>query len=271
MARKSIRWGQNFLKDPRLAASIVAQAGLDQRDVVYEISPGKGTITRELAKVCARVIAIEVDAELFARLRGDLRDVPNVELHHENFLGHRIRAKAYKVFSSVPYNRTADMVRKLLQAEPPLTEAHLLMQKEAAEKFAGAPRESQCSVLTKPWFSLDIVRRLKRTDFHPPPGVDSVLLRIERRHQPLVSAENARLYRQFVRYGFGRWRANLKQNFQRVFTYTQWKRLARDLGFHVKAKPTDLTFRQWLGLFEFFLARGRTSPACRSLLANGLS
>ena len=253
MVRRRIRLAQNFFRDPRLVASIVAQARFDRRDVVYEIGPGEGIITRALARVCGRVVAVEIDRELFARLRARFRDVRNVELHNEDFLGYRIRDRPYKIFSAIPYNRTAGIMRKLLRAEASPTEAYLVMQKDAAEKFAGTPRERQASLLIKPWFSLAIVRRFQRTDFEPVPGVDSVLLRIRRRDRPLVSSGDPRLYRAFVRYGFSRWRANLRQNFKEVFTATQWKRLARNLGFHIRAQPSDLRFEQWLGIFEFFL------------------
>src|SRR5438045_1287215 len=67
--RPSIRFAQNFLRDPNLVAQIVSQAGLDENDVVYEIGPGQGIITRQLAEVCAKVIAIEVDRQLFEKLK----------------------------------------------------------------------------------------------------------------------------------------------------------------------------------------------------------
>ncbi|MBU1499394.1 hypothetical protein KKE48_00805, partial [Patescibacteria group bacterium] len=57
----------------------------------------------------------------------------------------------------------------------------------------------------------------------------------------------------FVKLGFNRWRANLGKNFKEVFTYKQWRRLTHDLKFQLKAQPTDLTFNQWLGIFNFYL------------------
>jgi 16S rRNA A1518/A1519 N6-dimethyltransferase RsmA/KsgA/DIM1 with predicted DNA glycosylase/AP lyase activity len=85
--------------------------------------------------------------------------------------------------------------------------------------------------------------------------VDSVLLRIEKRPLPLVQKEEISLYRSFVRYGFGRWRHSLKLIFKPVFTYPQWRRLSKDLYFPLDATPSQLTFPQWLGLFECFRQR----------------
>jgi 23S rRNA (adenine-N6)-dimethyltransferase len=260
MSRRSIRLAQNFLTNRRLAASIVAQARLDQSDVVYEIGPGGGLLTRELARAAGHVVALEIDPTLCARLRARLRDLDNVELHCRDFLRHRIRARRYKVVASIPYNRTAAILRKLLERPDPPDAAWLIVQREAARRYAGVPRERQCSLLLKPWFALGIVRRLPRTDFHPMPSVDSVLLRIVRRAEPLVSRRDATSYRQFVRLGFGP-RGTLRRNLRGVFTPRQWHRLARDLVFAPRASPTELTFAQWLGLFEFLAERGRRRRA----------
>jgi len=267
MARRSIRFAQNFLSDPRLAASIVAQARLSTKDVVYEIGPGTGILTQALARVCARVVAVEIDRRLFERLQARFANTPNVELHCGDFLRHRIRQRPYKVVASLPYNCTARLLRKLLGGGAPPEEAHLVVQEDAARKVAGTPRERQASVLLKPWFELAIVRRFRRRDFVPVPAVDSVLLRVTRRRRPLVDSAHAEFYRAFVRHGFGRWRANLRQNLREVFTPTQWKRLARDLGFPVRAQPTDLHFGQWLGLFEFLTVSA--GPLCEPCHCGG--
>jgi 23S rRNA (adenine-N6)-dimethyltransferase len=253
MVRKGIRLAQNFLKDPRLAASMVAQAHLDKDDVVYEIGPGKGAITRELARACSRVIAVEKDPELFWQLKEGLADIPNVELHNGDFRHHRIQERDFKVFSSIPYNATADIMRAILWGPRRPKAAYLIMQEEAARRFAGIPRQSQWSVLAHPWWSLAIVRKLKRSDFRPVPAVESVLLRIERRPHPLVSGKDTGLYREFVLRGFGGGKASLRRNLNHTFTRAQWRRLAEDLGFDAGARPSELGKEQWLGLFRFVL------------------
>jgi 16S rRNA A1518/A1519 N6-dimethyltransferase RsmA/KsgA/DIM1 with predicted DNA glycosylase/AP lyase activity len=82
-----------------------------------------------------------------------------------------------------------------------------------------------------------------------------VLLAIKRRASPLIEARELPLYREFVQYGFERWKPNLKLAFKNVFTYKQWKRLAGDLGFPLNATPTELNIEQWLGLYQAFKQR----------------
>jgi len=161
------------------------------------------------------------------------------------------------VFASIPYNRTAEIIRKIVYKRSNLREACLIVQKEAANKFSGFPRETLFSITTKPFFEFQILSHLKRTDFSPVPKVDSVLLSIKRRPNPLIEMREVSLYRDFVQYGFGSWKPNLKLAFKKVFTYSQWKRLAHDLDFSSAATPTELSFEQWLGLYQNFKNRSR--------------
>ena len=126
------------------------------------------------------------------------------------------------------------------------------MQKEPARKFAGCPRETLFSVLAKPFVKFEVIAHLKRTDFDPIPSVDSVLLSIKRRPAPVIERDELKLYRALVHHGFCRWKPHLRSAFKDVLSYTQWKRLARELKFPLDATPTELSFDQWLGLYRGF-------------------
>ena len=258
---------QNFLKDAALVRRLVSTAAIADDDTVYEIGPGRGIITAELARVAIRVIAIEKDPQLVRTLRERFRERNNVEVVEGDFLRHNLHELGpYKIFANIPYNITAEIVRKILFSRPQPVEAFLIMQREPARKFAGNPVESLFSLLAKPYWDFRIVANLKRTDFYPVPDVESVLLRIRRRRRlpslagngcrfPACTCESftaadAQPYRDFVRYGFGSWKRDLRHAYKKVFTYEQWKRLSRDLGFPLNATPTELSFEQWLGLYH---------------------
>jgi 23S rRNA (adenine-N6)-dimethyltransferase len=200
-------------------------------------------------------VAIEKDPHLVRGLRERFRGVKNIEIIEQDFLQLSIREREYKIFANIPYSITASTVRKILYAPPVPREAYLILQKEPARKFAGRPHETLFSLLAKPFFEFQILAELKRTDFAPVPNVDSVHLCIARRAVPLVQKGEAALYRDFVQYGFGRWKRYLRLTFKRVFTYRQWKRLSQELRFPLNATPTELTFEQWLGLFKAFRRR----------------
>jgi 23S rRNA (adenine-N6)-dimethyltransferase len=258
MARKTpkqIALAQNFLRSSKLVRRLLNASSITSYDVVYEIGPGRGIITAELAQIARKVIAIEKDPVLVGQLRNQFQDVDNVEIVWNDFLHYHIPDSEYKIFASIPYNMTANIVRKILYTSLVPSEAYLIMQKEAAEKFSGNPRETQFSILAKPLFDIQITRALRRTDFEPMPNVDSVLVHIKRRYSSFLREEELFLYRRFVRYGFGRWKNSLKLIFKPIFTYQQWKRLSKHLHFPLDATPSKLTFEQWLGLFECFKQR----------------
>lgn len=245
-------WSQHFFRDPARGAAVVAHLPIAPDALVYEIGPGTGILTAALARRVERVVAIEIDPALCARLRARFDAWPNVRVVHADFLHYPLPSRDYTIVSNVPFGVTAALVAKLLRAPYPPRAAYLILQTEAAERFAGVPHETQHSVLTKPWFAFSIEREFQRTEFVPVPRVDAALLAIRRRDDPLVAHADAARYREFVRYGFGRWRKDLKTGFRGVFSNLQFKTLARTLQFPLDATPTALTFDQWLGLFRFF-------------------
>ena len=252
---KRIVLAQYFLRSSKLVCSLLDQSSITPNDIVYEIGPGRGVITTELARTACKVIAIEKDPILARQLHMHFQDVENVEIIACDFLRYYIPDREYKIFANMPYNITADIVRKILYTLPLPNEAYLVMQKEAAQKFSGTPNETQFSILAKPFFDLQIIRELRRSDFEPVPHVDSVLVHIKRRLYPLLNKEDISLYRSFICYGFGRCKRNLKLIFMPIFTYPQWKHLSKDLYFPLDATPSHLTFEQWLGLFDCFKHR----------------
>ena len=260
---------QNFLRSPKLVHWMVGLSTIGSSDTVYEIGPGNGIITAALASVARQVIAIEKDPELVRSLRERFRLLDNVQIVERDFLHYSFRTRPstaapslvieeqthtpeYKIFASIPYNITAQILRKILYERSNLSEGYLILQKEAAKKFSGLPRETLVSILAKPFFEFQILYQLRRRDFWPVPNVDSVLLSIKRRTRPLIEMHDVDSYRDFVQYGFGRWKPNLKLAFKNVFTYRQWKRLAHDFDFQLSATPTELSFEQWLGLYHGF-------------------
>jgi 23S rRNA (adenine-N6)-dimethyltransferase len=252
---KRMTLAQNFLRSSKLVRSLLEASSLEAGDIVYEIGPGRGIITAELARIARNVIAIEKDDDLVRELQTRFQGSDNVRIMAGDFLRYRIPDRTYKVFANIPYNLTAEIMRKILYTPPVPDEAYLILQKEAAQKFSGCPRETQFSVLAKPAFEFRVIRELRRTDFEPVPRVDSVLLRIKKRDAALVQQEDASLYRRFVQYGFSTWKYSLKSIFKPVFSYEQWKHLSRDLQFPLDVIPSQLTFEQWLGLFECFKQR----------------
>ena len=244
---------QHFLRSRALASSLIAQAPVTRRDLVVEIGPGRGILTRELARHCREVVGVEFDGALCQALRRRFRDNTRIAILQADFVRFRLPEVPYKVVGNIPFNRTAAIMRRLVQAPLPPEDAWLVVQREAAERFAGGPycRETLPSLLLKPWWQVEIARRLRRTDFDPPPNVEAVVLWLARRTRPLVDRSRATEYQRFIRTCFGRSGHTIRRCLRSELTRTQVHRLGRDLRFDPSGPPSRLTFEQWLGLFRF--------------------
>ena len=161
------------------------------------------------------------------------------------------------VFGNIPFDITADIVRRLVESpDRRPDDIYCIVQREAAERFAGEPyaHETLRSLLLKPWWHVEILRRLSRSDFHPPPSVDSVMLWLALRGRPLVEPGEAARYRDFVAACFGRSGDTIRRCLRGVFTGRQVARLARDLRFDPATAPSAVSFDRWLGMFRYLSA-----------------
>lgn len=252
-----IQYSQNFLKSKKIVEHLIKKSSINLKDIVYEIGPGRGVITQELAKRCKKVIAIEKDKQLFNYLRGRFKNNSKIEIKYGDFLHYPLpKEECYKVFSNIPFNITAEIIHKLTSAKNPSEDIYLFVQKEAAKKFIGFPyaKKTQMEALfLKPWFDLKVLYHFKRTDFEPLPRVDIVFLRIKKRQQPLINKNQSQDYRDFIVYGFSQWKPTLREGFKKIFTKTQFKKLSKDLKIPYNVTPAQLNFDQWYKLFQYFL------------------
>jgi len=251
--RTSIKFSQNFTVNGPLISDLVKQSSITPEDLVYEIGPGTGVITSELVKASGRVVAVEIDKNLYDKLKIKFANSSTVEIRYGDFMTNPLPKQPYKVFSNIPFNITAPIIKKLTESENPPEDTYLFVQNESADKFCGVGKETQASLLLKPWFDPSIVYRFKKNDFRPVPNVDIVLLRIGKRNQPLVALNDTQLYKDFVVYSFNQWKPTLKEALKNIFSDPQFTRLSNDLKFSSKSKPTELSFNQWFGLFNFFV------------------
>jgi len=254
-AHKKEFLAQYFLRSSKLAGLLVKTSSIRSRDTVYEIGPGRGMLTNTLSRAAQEVVAVEKDPALAHYLRKRFRENENIRIVCADFLRHPISHTDFKIFANIPYNLTASIIRKILHGSPRPKESYLIVQKEAARKFTGRPTDTQFSILAKPFYRFRVIFDLRRTDFFPVPGVDSVLLHIKRRDSPRVSTGDINIFKDLVCCGFGGQKKNLRLNLKRIFTYPQWKRLSKDLGFGLNARPSEVSIEQWLGLFDFFKER----------------
>lgn len=213
-----IRFTQNFLRDPALVKKLIAEADIRSGETVLEIGPGKGIITKALAQAVGasgQVIAVELDPGLAARLNIEFASSPQVRIIAGDILAfdRSSLSRSYKVFANVPFNITSALLEYLFDDHAGLTSAHLILQTETlfAIDKRGVNLETFKSLLIKPLYTIEIAHRFQRSDFSPPPSVDTALFRFERREVPLIIPAQYDLYKDFLafvskdRVGEGAW------------------------------------------------------------------
>ena len=241
------RLGQHFLTDRSVLQSIVDAVQPVRGDTIVEIGPGRGVLTDELAKYDNTVIAVEIDHLLSENLRARFAS-SNVSIVEGDVLKTDIAsivAPPFIVVGNVPYYITTPILFHVLQRPLP-KRIVLLVQREVAERIIAAPGSREygaLSVNVQAAATAEIVRIVAPGAFSPTPKVDSAVLSIVPRSDPLVSDAEADRFRAFVQGIFGMRRkqiANLIRSVANVDAHQAAEVLLR-VGIDPRARPETLS------------------------------
>jgi 16S rRNA (adenine1518-N6/adenine1519-N6)-dimethyltransferase len=185
------RWGQNFLVNQGAADTIVIAFQAKPADLVLEVGPGRGVLTRRLAGKVAKLLAVEIDPDLAAPLAAELGSTSSVEIVRADILDLDLRplllamgaqpARRVRVIANLPYSIATAIVLRLIDERQLLADLLVLVQREVAERIASPPgRKSygSLSVLCQAHARVETLLRLKPGSFRPIPKVESELIRL---------------------------------------------------------------------------------------------
>jgi len=239
---------QNFLTSIKTIQRIIRKANINTNDHVVEIGPGKGHITGVLLQHCKKVSAIEIDKSLYNKLHIKYEATESLKLYHHDFLKWNLPATGqYKVFANIPFNRTTDIIMKLAGAINPPTDAWLVVEKGAAKRFMGIPRENARSLFLKPLFDMHVIYHFAREDFHPMPGTDVVMLHIKMKSPHDIPRTEWRRYHGFISSASRNNGAGLAH----LFTKKQWAKARKMAGINDQHSG-EILYIQWLCLFRCY-------------------
>jgi 23S rRNA (adenine-N6)-dimethyltransferase len=251
-ASRRAELGQHFLAGAWLAAELVEQAGVGADDLVVEIGAGTGVLTEALARRARRVVAFEYDPRLAERARARLGGFANVSVVTADALTVPPPRRPFRVVASPPFGSTAAILRRLLgDPRVRLERADLVLQEQAARRYAARWPATPERIAWGAWYELGTGRRLRPSSFQPRPRVTAAVLVARRRRPPLVPVAGHRRFTALVRAAFRHPGLPLRRSLVPPFTYRQLRRLAHDLGFPPDARPADLDGVQWAGLYAF--------------------
>lgn len=252
--RKTPKLGQHFLVGAWAARKLTQAADISANDTVLEIGPGTGALTRELLTTDAHVIAIEKDPSLHERLRksfiaeiesGQLTLIEN-DVRNFNPRNCGLRASGYILAANIPYYITGEIIRTFLSSDTPPRTIALLVQKEVAQRII-AKKESILSLSVKAYGTPQIVAKVARGNFSPPPSVDSAILLISDISKGFFEEVPENLFFNVVRAGFSSKRKLLASNLSSNFGFTKPEifDVLKTCGIEEKARAEDVTLFQW--------------------------
>jgi 16S rRNA (adenine1518-N6/adenine1519-N6)-dimethyltransferase len=252
--------GQNFVADPNTVRRIAELARVGEGDRVVEIGAGLGSLTLALADTGAEVTAIEVDHGVVPILRDVVADRANVHVveadaMHLDWGDLLADHDDWVLVANLPYNVATPLICDLLDGVPAIERMLVMVQREAAERFAASPRTpayGAVSVKTAFWGEARIVGLVPASVFVPRPNVESALVAITRRTPP--DTDPIALFG-LVRAAFGQRRKMLRRSLAGIVAPGTWDAA----GISPTARPEELDVDAWCRLTDAHLAAGATA------------
>jgi 16S rRNA (adenine1518-N6/adenine1519-N6)-dimethyltransferase len=219
--QKKPRLGQNFLVDADACRAVVAALGPIAEDAVLEIGPGRGAITRLLARAAGHLTLVEFDPVLAGALLVEFAGVPAVDVHHADVLTvdftalARERGRSLVVVGNLPYYITSDILLHLVAHPSAIDRAVLMVQREVAERVTAAPGTRDYGVLSATmqlYGQVELLFTLPPDAFIPPPEVYSSVFRFHLRPRFAELDVPAERFLPFVRASFAQKRKTWSNN-----------------------------------------------------------
>lgn len=222
--RTKKRLGQNFLINSDVISDIINFADITKDDTVLEIGPGVGFVTEQLVKHAKKVVAVELDVEAIKEL--EKLDCDNLEIIHNDILKTDISLltdEDIKIVANIPYYITSPIIAHLLgeiddlenKNRTKIKDIILMVQEEVARRIVATEKSASkqyglLTILSQFWADCDIIRLVGRKSFYPAPKVNSALVSLKVRKEPLIKLSDYSFFRRVVKAAFSQRRKTLK-------------------------------------------------------------
>lgn len=250
--------GQHWLSDQSALKAMVESALVKKDDTVLEIGPGMGTLTDELLGAGAKVLALEFDHELILKLQKKYKGNEQIEIREGDIrrFDFGSMAMGFKVVANIPYYLTANLLRALIDTDNKPVIASLLVQKEVAERIGAKPGQlSFISVATQVFYDAILSDLVPAHLFDPPPKVDSQILILVKRGQPLFKNLDTKVFFKLLKAGFDQKRKKIKTSLAGGLGVGKGEvtKLLAEANIQPDLRPQELTLEQWDALYSTYL------------------
>lgn len=262
-------FGQNFLTDPAILQRIVEAAEVTDADNVIEIGPGIGALTEKLAQAAGQVVAVEIDQDLIPVLEKTLAAYDNVTVINQDILRANLPeliqqqftdpTKPIKVVANLPYYITSPILMNLLASPVEWSSITVMMQKEVAQRLTAKPGTKQYGALTlaiEYQMDAEVAFNVSSHSFIPAPNVDSAIVVLKQRQQPLTTKPfDKQKLMGFIRGCFAHRRKSLWNNLQSVIgkdanIKAKMTKVLEENEISPQLRPEKLTLAQFINLLN---------------------
>src|SRR3989344_2870495 len=276
--KRGARLGQHFLTGLWAAHSLAEAVNVKPGEIILEIGPGKGALTRELVATGGRVLAIEKDEALVRGLSdtfaaeiqsGALRVVTD-DVRDFDPRSWKLEAGSYVIAANIPYYITGEIIRQFLETETQPRAMALLIQKEVADRIiARDKKESILSLSVKAYGTPKIIAKVSRGNFSPPPNVDSAILLIENISKNFFTLNNVegfgdldeKIFLKVVKAGFASKRKFLANNLAAAFGKERVLQAFEVCGLSAKVRAEDVPLEKWRALSKTLSSFTGSTPS----------
>ncbi len=255
--------GQNFLIEDTVVEKTVEAADITKEDLVIEIGPGLGTLTKELLEKAKKVIAIELDEKMIPILQERFFLYQNLELVHQDIL--TVPLKEYiekeenirevKIVANLPYYITTPIIMKLLEDRLPVKTITVMVQKEVAKRLTAQTGDKLCGAITyaiEYYCETKEVIEVPRQSFMPVPEVDSEVIQLILRDKPKVQVKDEKFLFSLIKASFMQRRKTLLNGIGNsgLIEKNKLKEIMKELNLPETTRGESLTLEQFAEIAE---------------------
>jgi len=234
------RFGQHFLMDPGVIGAIVNAVAPRDDDVIVEIGPGQGAITRSLAARTSALHAIELDRDLAASLRREFGASSNITIHEADALKFDFGAlgESMRIVGNLPYNISTPLLFHLINYREHIVDMHFMLQKEVVDRMAAAPGSKtygRLSIMLGCHFQIDALFDVDRLAFDPAPDVTSAVVRLAPLPAGTFVIENEDRFAKLVAQAFSQRRKTIRNSLRKLVDEATLESVGIDPGLRAEA------------------------------------
>lgn len=248
------RYGQNFLKNQDIIEQITNSISPTPKDLIVEIGPGGGAITRKLKKYGSRLVAIEIDEETKPLLnpledeKTSIKYADFLEIDLNKFLNDYSYEKLYMI-GNLPYYITTPIIEHIIDSRIPLESLTIMVQKEVADRFLAIPGTKEygyMTVLLNYHFDIKKITDVSKKDFEPMPKVDSTVIKLIKKEEQDIDYDR---FKQFFKDSFKFKRKTLNNNLK-AYNREKIQKVLEDNGFSLSNRAEEIDLKTFIDIIK---------------------